>query len=179
VLFLLVFTFSFVVSISQCSHSEFSKIPRSCYEKSQDWTVKIPKSKLTPKYPKSWEKSQAVGALDNSKSNYTIVLILIVGRITYVVGVDINPCSINQSIVLDLRSQTTRMSKLHSEFYLIHNSKKSQKLHGNIPKSQVDSQIPKNLGKIPSSGSAGISQVIGWEGWVFCTSRETGCEDRL
>jgi len=27
---------------SQWSHSEFSKIPRSCYEKSQDWT-KIPK----------------------------------------------------------------------------------------------------------------------------------------
>jgi len=47
--------------------------------------VKISKSKLTPKYPRSWEKSQAVGALDNSKSNYTIVLILIVGRITYVV----------------------------------------------------------------------------------------------
>jgi len=22
-----------------------------------------------------------------------------------------------------------------------------------------------------------ISQVIGWEGWVFCTSQEIGCED--
>jgi len=26
--------------LKQWSHSEFSKIPRSCYEKSQDWTKK-------------------------------------------------------------------------------------------------------------------------------------------
>jgi len=24
-----------------------------------------------------------------------------------------------------------------------------------------------------------ISQVIGWEGWVYCTSQEIGWEDRL
>jgi len=24
-----------------------------------------------------------------------------------------------------------------------------------------------------------ISQVFGWEGWVFCTSQEIGCKDRL
>jgi len=41
-------------NILQWSHSEFSKIPRSCYEKSQDWTKIL---KLYWKYQKTvkWE----------------------------------------------------------------------------------------------------------------------------
>jgi len=41
-----------------------------------------------------------------------------------------------------------------TKFYFIHDSKKIPRLHVKIPISQVDPQIPKILGKIPSSGSA-------------------------
>jgi len=51
-----------------------------------------------------------------------------------------------------------QMSKLHSKFMLF-TTVKIPRLHVKIPKSQVDRQIPKILGKIPSSGSA-VNDVV-------------------
>jgi len=45
-------------------HAQFHLIYDS--KKSQDCTAKSPNPKLTPKFPRSWEKSQAVGALFSS-----------------------------------------------------------------------------------------------------------------
>jgi hypothetical protein len=50
----------------------------------------------------------------------------------------------------DLQPQRFKMA---CTIFFLKNSKKFARFHSKIPKSQIDPQIPKILGKIPSSGS--------------------------
>jgi len=62
-------------------------------------------------------------------------------------------------IVLDLRSQTIRCQN-YTQNFILFTTVKIPRFHGKIPKSQIDPQILKILGKIPSSASAGFMYFV-------------------
>jgi len=156
----------------QWSHSKFSKIPRYCYEKSQDWT-KIPK--LCENTIKRWkwehlmftniEKNillrlymtilcQSWGLLTNRMPLYTSLrfvrrwlkrlllrlVLMLVSKSDYTIAL----------IVRYLRCQTFRcQSYTYNQNFILFTTIKNPKIARQNPKSQVDPQIPKILGKNP------------------------------